>query len=255
VEDPDVATLGSNKGVMQHLNGTVRVPDPLPTHDANTVITESEEEAYDKAERHWDDYYQCFALIKAQIYTTIPEVLLIEVRKLSTAKETWDAVCTKHEHTALTVKVDICRRMYKMKCEDDSNVCTHLEAMMSMQEQLVGMEAGLMDDELITLILRSLPKSYRALINAISLSARHAQIKLGPHAIVTSLLEEFDRLKIEECQLKASESTLAAEKGCGKGHCTGGNSKSKKLDIKCWKCSKTGHVKADCNEKEEKGGR
>jgi hypothetical protein len=106
-----LAMLGSNKGVMQHLNGTVRVPDPLPTHDANTVITESEEEAYDKAERHWDDYYQREALIKAQIYTTIPEVLLIEVRKLSTAKETWDAVCAKHEHTALTVKVDICRCM------------------------------------------------------------------------------------------------------------------------------------------------
>jgi gag-polypeptide of LTR copia-type len=104
--------------------------------------------------------------------------------------------------------------MYEMKWEDDSNVCTHLEAMMRMQEQLMGMEAGHMDDELITLILGSLPKSYRALINAISLSARHAQIKLGPHTIVTSLLEEFDRLKIEEGQLKASESVSAVGTYC-----------------------------------------
>jgi hypothetical protein len=102
-----LATLGSNKGVMRHLNGTVRVPDPLPTHEANAVITESDEEAYDKAERCWDDYYQREGLIKAQIYTMIPEALLIEVRKLSTAKETWDMVCAKHKHTALIVKVDI----------------------------------------------------------------------------------------------------------------------------------------------------
>ena len=47
--------------------------------------------------------------------------------------------------------------MYKMKCKDDSNVCTHLETLMCMQEQLAGMEAGLTDDELITLILGSLP--------------------------------------------------------------------------------------------------
>ena len=63
-----LATLRSKKGVMRHLNGTVRVPDPLPAH----AISESEEEAYDKAEKCWDDYYQHEALIKAQIYTTIP---------------------------------------------------------------------------------------------------------------------------------------------------------------------------------------
>ena len=86
-----------------------------------------------------------------------------------------------------------------------------------MQEQLMGMEASLTDDEVITLILGSLPKSYRALINAISLSTRHTQIKLKPDAVVTSLLEEFDRLKIEEHQLKASKSALAVAKGHGKG--------------------------------------
>ena len=59
------------------------MPDPLPAH----AISKSEEEAYDKAEKHWDDYYQHEALMKAQIYTMIPEALLIEVRKLPIAKE------------------------------------------------------------------------------------------------------------------------------------------------------------------------
>jgi hypothetical protein len=40
-----------------------------------------------------------------------------------------------------------------------------METMMCMQARLAGMEARLTDDKLITLILGSLPKMYRALIN------------------------------------------------------------------------------------------
>jgi hypothetical protein len=61
--------------------------------------------------------------------------------------------------------------MYEMKCEDESNVRTHLETLMRTQEQLAGMNAALTDDDLVTVILGSLPKSYRPLINAIAMSA------------------------------------------------------------------------------------
>jgi gag-polypeptide of LTR copia-type len=91
---------------------------------------------------------------------TIPESLLIEVRKLDSTKKIWDMICARHESRALTVKVDICHRIYEMKCEDKSNVRTHLEALMRMQEQLAGMDAGVTDDDLVTVILGSLPKGY-----------------------------------------------------------------------------------------------
>jgi hypothetical protein len=141
--------------------------------------------------------------------------------------------------------------MYEMKCEDESNVRTHLEALMRMQEQLAGMDAGLTDDDLVTVILGSLPKGYRPLINAISLSATHAKVTLTPDVVVQSLLEEFERLKIEECQLKATESALAVGKGRGKGR-HASNSNGGKSDIECWKCGKKGHIKADCNSKGKK---
>ena len=66
----------------------------------------------------------------AQVFTTIPESLLIEVRKLKTAREVWDAICAKQETTALTMKVDMRRHMYELKCQDDANVRTHLETLM-----------------------------------------------------------------------------------------------------------------------------
>jgi len=45
--------------------------------------------------------------VKAQVFTTIPEALLIAVQKLKMAKEMWDVICIKHEGKALTVNVNI----------------------------------------------------------------------------------------------------------------------------------------------------
>jgi len=92
------------------------------------------------------------------------------------------------------------------------NVCMHLKALLWMQEQLAGMEASLTDDDFVTIILGSLLKSYRQLINTISLSSAIAQTQLKPDAVVSSLLDEYERLKIKERQLKAAKSALAAAK-------------------------------------------
>jgi len=58
-----------------------------------------------------------------------------------------------------------------------------------MQEQLAGMSSGLPDTDLITVILGSLPKSYRPLINAISMSATHAKVNLMPDKVIESLTD------------------------------------------------------------------
>ena len=50
--------------------------------------------------------------------------------------------------------------MYEMKCEDDLNIHMHLKALLRMQEQLMGMEASLTDDDFVTIILGLLLKSY-----------------------------------------------------------------------------------------------
>jgi gag-polypeptide of LTR copia-type/Zinc knuckle len=142
--------------------------------------------------------------------------------------------------------------MYELKCEDESNVCTHLETLVRMQEQLAGMNAGLTDDDRVTVILGSLPKSYRSLINTITMSAAHAKAKLEPDQVVSTLIDEFERLTIEARQLKASENALATAKGRGKPQAHGSTSNTTKTDVECWKCGKKGHMKADCRSKAKK---
>ena len=43
----------------------------------------------------------------AQVFTTTPNSILIEVQNLKTAKEVWEAICAKCETKALTVKIDM----------------------------------------------------------------------------------------------------------------------------------------------------
>ena len=85
-----------------------------------------------------------------QIFTTILESLLIKVQKFKMAKEVWDALCAKNEKKALTVVVDIRHCIYELKCKDESQVLMHLETLMKIQEQLMGMGAGLPDTDLVT---------------------------------------------------------------------------------------------------------
>ena len=52
-----IATLALNKGVMRHLNGMIRIPNEILTYLDSHVISEDEEDALEKAEKHWDEYH------------------------------------------------------------------------------------------------------------------------------------------------------------------------------------------------------
>ena len=204
------------------------------------MLTDKEGGQLDDLEKWWDDYNQREAMIMAQILTMVPDSVLIEIQNLATAKEIWEAVCAKHEMKALTIKVDMQCQMYEMRCKDESNVCTHLETLMSTQEQLAGMNAALTDDDLVTIILGSLPKSYCSLINVITMSTMHAKVQLEPDHVVRTLIDEFEQLEIKDHQLKARKNPLTTTKA------------RTKVDIECWKCGKKGHVKAEYCSKAKK---
>ena len=167
-----LSSLMSIKGVQRHLNGTAHVPPSIPMHPPNHLLNEDELDELDKIEEKWDVYNQCEASIKAQILTTISESLVIEIQALDTDKKLWDALCEKHENRALTVVVDLRCRLYVLKCLDDSNVKVHIQSLNTMYQQLRGMGEEISKGNFTTLILASLPKSYRPLINTISLQNR-----------------------------------------------------------------------------------
>jgi gag-polypeptide of LTR copia-type len=139
-----------------------------------------------------------------------------------------------------------------MKCEDNSNVHIHLETLIRMQEQLAEMNPALTNNNLVTIILSSLPKSYHSLINAITMSVVHAKAKLEPDQVVSMLIDKFEWLTIEEHQLKVSENALTAEKGCEKLQACSSTASTTKTNVESCKCRKKGHMKAYCCSKAKK---
>ena len=117
-----LATLAVGQGVTHHIKGTARQPPQIPIFPTNHSLTDDEEDCLEKAEKHWDNYNQQEATVKAQIFTTIPDLLLIEIQKLKTVKEIWDTVCVKYEDKLLTIKVDLWCHMYEMECKDETQV-------------------------------------------------------------------------------------------------------------------------------------
>ena len=73
------------------------MPPPIPSYLNGHTLDDDEIEELEKIEEKWDLYNQREAMIKVQIFTTIPEATAVEIQSLNTGKEMWDALCDKHE--------------------------------------------------------------------------------------------------------------------------------------------------------------
>ena len=80
-----------------------------------------------------------------------------------------------------------------------------------MYEQLKGVGKKIEDGDFTMPILASLPKGYHPLINRISLQNCTSTTPLKPPVVMELILEEFDRLQIEESQSKATENAIVGK--------------------------------------------
>ena len=125
-----------------------------------------------------------------------------------------------------------------------------------MYQQLKGMGKEISKQDFMTQILASLPNSYQPVINTISLQNRATPKTLKPNIVMESILEEFERLQIEDSQLKSADNPMLAKGGKGKGKKqkfpTSSSGNSTNLDVECWNCGEKGHVRAKCPKKPKK---
>ena len=148
-----------------------------------------------------------------------------------------------------------------MLLADNDDPKTHLSELKQhfqlMLENLMKMGSEISDTRFNTVVMSSLPESYRPTLQTITASERASALTSGstpkqmkPSDLIAFLIEEAQHRVINA---KYSEQALAAyakQKGKGKGKADRGKGKEKALnadsEITCHNCGKTGHKKVDC---------
>ena len=125
-------------------------------------------EEYEKKE---DEYTQRENQVKQLIYETVSNQMFIILQKLPTATEIWTRLCEEYKDKSDMVIIDTCQRLQNMHCPKDRNICNHFAEIMRLQEELEGIGAAIEDTEFATIIIGSLPPSYRSVSSTILAAA------------------------------------------------------------------------------------
>ena len=158
--------------------------------------------------------------------------------------------------------IDAKEQLSSMKLANNDNAKTHLseirqhlELMFQHHKNLIEMGSEMSDNRFNTLIMTSLPQSYRPTLQTITAAKKASNITrntpkhMKPKDLAEFLIEEAQHRVINAEQSKNSDHALVANvrKGTGKSRQKKGSDNEKQDDeIVCYNCNKPGHKKADC---------
>jgi hypothetical protein len=237
-----IRTALGSKGLIKHIEGTAIKPLPLliesgvPVSKPGTPATESEIES---REKRIDEFEQREYMSQHVIQSTVSPRLGALIRS-KTPADMWRLVKADATDKSDMYKVEARRKLQEMRCDDNSDIRAHLNSMSRARDELSGMGASLDDATFVTIILGSMPESYRTLLSSIMQSARAAGRTVPSSDLMAIILEEsaYRHSQSDRDRSKSTESALQASKSKGR--------KGPKSNVKCENCAKLGHSKADC---------
>jgi hypothetical protein len=184
-----------------------------------------------------------------QIASTIPDLIYLRIKGKSPVKEAWDLLKSDFEKRSHMYMIDLRQRLQDKRCEEIRNICTHFDTMCTLCEDLAALRDNLNDKDFSAILLGSLPQSYNSHLSAITATLNVLGTKLGPDALMLSIINEFNFHTIKFCQTKDKGKDATFHAGSGsKKPWKGG--KGLRKDVKCFDCHKKGNMKGDCWAKE-----
>ena len=104
------------------------------------------------------------------------------------------------------VSIDICMCMIALKVEDGNEICTHMDNIHHMYEQLAGMNAVPSKDDYMTIILCTLQTTYMNHLFLLSAMAWINNKPLTLHDVRSYVIELYDLCKLQpEMSVKSSK--------------------------------------------------
>jgi Reverse transcriptase (RNA-dependent DNA polymerase)/gag-polypeptide of LTR copia-type len=262
--------LGS-KGLWRHVVGTAIAPRPYELLAGVPVLadgkTHATEDQVESKESKIADFEKREYLAQHVILSTTSTRLGVRIKSMKSAKEMWDEVLKDATQKSTLFILDAEDQLSAMKLEDNDDSKTHLsemkqhfQLMLQRHENLMKMGSEVSDTRFNTIIMSSLPDSYRPTLQTITAAERASALtsnggpaskKMKPNDLIAFLMEEAQHRVINDERSKGSDQALAAHaKKKGKGKPNKGKTDDKALnadsEIVCHNCGKKGHKKADC---------
>src|SRR6266536_611198 len=188
------SAMGS-KGVIRHVDGTARAPMPykevdgIPVIDEKSPPTPATDEQIEAKEKRLKEYEQKEYTARHILLTTVSKCLAAKLRG-KTAHEMWKIVEADATEKSDFYKVDARRRLADMRCDEDGDVRADANALVALRDELAGMGATVSDEEFSSIILGSLPLTYRTYLAPIVKAAEFAGTKIHPEKLLHTIVEE-----------------------------------------------------------------
>ena len=170
------------------------------------------------------------------IAALVPNSVFNKIKSSTQAKDGWDALKVSFKGRLQMIAVDLRRKIQSLKCGEDENVCTHLNNVANLHEQLATMGTTIPDSEYMSILLGSIPSSYKTMTSAMSTVAKLGNTTLTPAIVISLILDKYNQHILKKLQ-EGQDKVLGASAGKGK---------QVKKDVKCFNCKKCGHMKANC---------
>ena len=267
--EPRVERALGAKGLWRHVVGTAIPPKPYALLSGVPVLadgkTPASEDQIESKESKIADFDKREYLAQHIILSTTSTRLGVKLKALKSAKEMWEVVTTDATSKSTLFILDAEDQLSAMKLADNDDPKEHLtelkqhfQTMQHRHENILKMGSVISDTRFNTMIMSSLPESYRPTLQTIT-AAERASVLTGGSApkkmkssdLIAFLIEEAHHRVINDERTRNSEQALAAHtKRKGKGKATHGKTDEKALnadsEIVCHNCKRKGHKKVDC---------
>ncbi|KRY42309.1 Retrovirus-related Pol polyprotein from transposon TNT 1-94 [Trichinella spiralis] len=135
---------------------------------------------------------ECKAI--AAICLTVEDDQLIHLAQLETAREMWQTLQRFHERASIGSKLYLMRKLYGMRFTHGT-MKSHINGILEIVTQLRGLGKNIEDEDLVAIMLCSLPDSYSALVTALE---GRDEADLTVEYVSGKLLDEYPR-RSESC--------------------------------------------------------